>query len=185
MKSLFYYESTPTPYGDIGIVWAQALEKSSIIRIILPRKGKSTVEMIFQFFPHARKGSNHNIQKIKGQIQAYSEGSDVQFSSESLDMGYCYEFQKKVLIENQKIPRGRATSYSRLAKMVGTPKAARAVGTALARNPFPIFIPCHRVIRFNGELGGFGGGLIMKRTLLKMEGVCFDQSGRVEPVFIS
>jgi methylated-DNA-[protein]-cysteine S-methyltransferase len=59
------------------------------------------------------------------------------------------------------------------------PGAARAVGTALARNPFPIIIPCHRTVRSNGDLGGFGGGLKMKRELLELEGVQFSTTGRV------
>jgi methylated-DNA-[protein]-cysteine S-methyltransferase len=59
------------------------------------------------------------------------------------------------------------------------PRAARAVGTALARNPFPVIIPCHRAIRGDGTLGGFGGGLKMKRALLEMEGVRFDRYGKV------
>jgi methylated-DNA-[protein]-cysteine S-methyltransferase len=184
MKGLFCYESTPTLYGDIGIVWTQAMEKTTIIRIVLPREERSTVEMILQSFPDASRGSNDAIRKNTEQIQAYSGGSDGQFSFEYLDMDCCYDFQKKVLIEAKKIPRGRIKSYSRVAELIGSPKAARAVGTALARNPFPIIIPCHRVVRSNGELGGFGGGLTMKSTLLKMEGVYLDQSGRVDPAFM-
>ena len=59
------------------------------------------------------------------------------------------------------------------------PNSARAVGGALARNPFPIIIPCHRAIKSNGELSGFRGGLKMKRALLELEGVEFSQDGRV------
>jgi methylated-DNA-[protein]-cysteine S-methyltransferase len=62
---------------------------------------------------------------------------------------------------------------------LGCPRAARAVGTALANNPFPIIIPCHRTIRADGTPGGFGGGIMMKRNLLEMEGVRFDPRGRV------
>ena len=82
-------------------------------------------------------------------------------------------FQEKVLRTEFAIPRGRVSSYGLIAKHMNKPGAARAVGTALATNLFPIVIPCHRVIRSDGHLGGYQGGLPMKRQLLQMEGVKF------------
>jgi methylated-DNA-[protein]-cysteine S-methyltransferase len=78
-----------------------------------------------------------------------------------------------------RIPRGWISTYGRIARHLGTPGGARAVGGALARNPFPIIIPCHRAIGANSELGGFRGGLEMKRALLELEGVEFSQTGKV------
>ncbi|MEA3339092.1 MAG: MGMT family protein, partial [Chloroflexota bacterium] len=75
-------------------------------------------------------------------------------------------------------PRGWVSTYGRIAKSLGNPRAARAVGNALARNPFPIIIPCHRTIRADGRLGGFRGGVEMKRALLEMEGVEVDDVGK-------
>ena len=72
-------------------------------------------------------------------------------------------------------------TYGGLAARMGVPGGARAVGNAMAGNPFPLVVPCHRVIRGDGSLGGFGGGLKMKRALLEMEGVRFDSRGRVLP----
>jgi methylated-DNA-[protein]-cysteine S-methyltransferase len=86
-------------------------------------------------------------------------------------------------VAERTIPRGYVSSYSALAACIGRPRAARAVGTALAGNPFPIIIPCHRTVRTDGSLGGFGGGLPMKRALLEMEGVTFDQRGRARTEF--
>jgi methylated-DNA-[protein]-cysteine S-methyltransferase len=86
-------------------------------------------------------------------------------------------------VAERTIPRGYVSSYSALAAHIGKPKAARAAGTALARNPFPIIIPCHRTVRTDGSLGGFGGGLPMKRALLEMEGVAFDGLGHVKKEF--
>ena len=77
------------------------------------------------------------------------------------------------------IPRGWVSTYRRIAGYLGVPDGARAVGNALANNPFPIVIPCHRAIRSNGELGGYRGGLEMKRKLLEMEGIEVSASGRV------
>ena len=69
------------------------------------------------------------------------------------------------------IPRGATISYAELAQRVGRPRASRAVGQAVGANPIPLLIPCHRVVGSNGGLGGFGGGLPMKRALLQQEGV--------------
>jgi methylated-DNA-[protein]-cysteine S-methyltransferase len=86
-------------------------------------------------------------------------------------LDHCSKFQQKVLRAASAIPRGKVSTYQRLAKQIGNSKAARSVGRALANNPFPIMIPCHRVIRSDGSLGGYQGGLKMKRALLKKEGV--------------
>lgn len=85
----------------------------------------------------------------------------------------CSKFQQKVLRATSAIPRGKVSTYQCIAKQIGKPKAARAVGRALANNPFPLIIPCHRVIRSDGSLGGYQGGLKMKRALLKKEGVFY------------
>ena len=80
-------------------------------------------------------------------------------------------FYQKVLNEVIKIPYGEVRTYSDIANKAGNPYAYRATGTANAKNMIPIIIPCHRVVRNNGDLGGYGGGLKIKKYLLKMEGV--------------
>ena len=81
------------------------------------------------------------------------------------------KFQIKVWKEIQKIPRGETRSYKDLALAIGSPNAARAVANACGKNPFPIVMPCHRVIKSDGNLGGFSakGGVILKKKLLKFE----------------
>jgi methylated-DNA-[protein]-cysteine S-methyltransferase len=79
-------------------------------------------------------------------------------------------FTQKVLTATRAIPRGAPWSYGRLAAAIGQPGAARAVGGALGRNPLPIVIPCHRVLAHGGAIGGFTGGLAIKRALLRLEG---------------
>jgi AraC family transcriptional regulator of adaptative response/methylated-DNA-[protein]-cysteine methyltransferase len=79
-------------------------------------------------------------------------------------------FQRRVWQELQKIPYGRTRSYSEIAQAIGHPKAVRAVARACATNPVAVVIPCHRVIRADGSLGGYGGGLARKRALLSHEG---------------
>ena len=80
------------------------------------------------------------------------------------------EFQKEVWRELSRIPYGETISYGELARRVGRPKGPRAVGQANGKNPIPIIVPCHRVLASNG-IGGYGGGLPMKRALLAVEGV--------------
>ena len=78
-------------------------------------------------------------------------------------------FRRLVWEATRLIPYGETRSYGWVAKQIGKPHAARAVGQALGKNPFLIIVPCHRVIAGDGTLGGFGGGLEMKQTLLEME----------------
>ncbi|MEC9437111.1 MAG: methylated-DNA--[protein]-cysteine S-methyltransferase [Candidatus Neomarinimicrobiota bacterium] len=80
-------------------------------------------------------------------------------------------FYKKVLLTVMKIPYGEVRTYQEIAIKTGSPNAYRAVGSANAKNLIPIIIPCHRVVAANGNLGGYGGGLSIKKYLLKMEGV--------------
>ncbi|MCC6672035.1 MAG: methylated-DNA--[protein]-cysteine S-methyltransferase [Planctomycetes bacterium] len=93
-----------------------------------------------------------------------------------LDLAGLPPFHQRVLRALREVPRGSVIRYAELAARVGSPRAARAVGDAMRRNPFPILIPCHRVVA-RGGLGGFGGGLEIKRRLLRSEGVDLDFIG--------
>ena len=105
------------------------------------------------------------------QIQAYLNKQRTNFEIPT-DISMMTDFQQRVLQATQEIPRGRIATYMDIAHKIGNPKAVRAVGQALGRNPIPIVIPCHRVIASNGSLGGYsgGGGLETKAFLLKLEG---------------
>ncbi|PKN33516.1 MAG: hypothetical protein CVU61_13035 [Deltaproteobacteria bacterium HGW-Deltaproteobacteria-19] len=103
---------------------------------------------------------------------------------EELEMAPLAPFRRLILMETGRIPRGKVRTYGSLAAAAGRPGAARAVGSAMASNPFPLAIPCHRVVRSDGSLGGFGGGLALKRALLEREGILFDGRGRVRPEFL-
>ncbi|UCG84622.1 MAG: methylated-DNA--[protein]-cysteine S-methyltransferase [Dehalococcoidia bacterium] len=101
-------------------------------------------------------------------LQRYFEGEAVSFP-DKLDLSNTTVFDKAVWDAARAIPYGETRSYAWLAERIGKPRAYRAVGGAMSRNRFPIIVPCHRVTASTGRLGGFGGGLELKRRLLKLE----------------
>jgi len=105
----------------------------------------------------------------EAQIRAYLAGERQVFDL-PLDLGVGTDFQHDVWRGLQSIGYGETISYAELARMVGRPRAARAVGNANHHNPISIIVPCHRVIAADGSLGGYGGGLWRKRWLLDLEG---------------
>ncbi|MDP2949202.1 MAG: methylated-DNA--[protein]-cysteine S-methyltransferase [Chloroflexota bacterium] len=102
-------------------------------------------------------------------LRRYAGGEPVAFP-DSLDLAGVTPFQRDVWLATRDIPYGETRSYGWLAAQVGRPGAARAVGQAMATNPWPIIVPCHRVVGADGGLGGYGGGLGMKEHLLRLEG---------------
>ncbi len=103
-------------------------------------------------------------------LQGYFQGKRRNFKLD-MDLGTATSFQKSVWQTLMKIPYGQVRSYQWVAHQIGTPQAARAVGMANRCNPLPIVIPCHRVIKADGELGGYSGGIAIKQALLELEGV--------------
>jgi methylated-DNA-[protein]-cysteine S-methyltransferase len=104
------------------------------------------------------------------QLSEYFAGERTDFDLE-LELVGGTEFQRDVWLSLGEIPFGKTISYAELANMVGRPSAFRAVGQANGANPIPIVLPCHRVIASGGGIGGYGGGLDMKRKLLALEGM--------------
>ncbi len=106
---------------------------------------------------------------VRRELDEYFEGRRREFDL-ALDLRVAW-FHEEVLRELARVPYGSTTTYGALAARVGHPRAARAVGTVMNRNPIPIVLPCHRVIGSTGSLTGYGGGLEAKRRLLELEGV--------------
>ena len=104
------------------------------------------------------------------ELEEYFTGRRQRFDV-PLDWRLVGEFQRRVLSACAAIPFGRVATYQDMAASAGNPKASRAAGTALGRNPMPIVVPCHRVLRTGGGFGGYTGGIDKKRTLLELEGV--------------
>jgi len=173
----YAYEIIASPFGDVALVWAGGQSGAKVWEILLPSKAASRELLSLPRRAHP------DLASLARGIERYLAGEDVPLPTNLLEQARCSPFQWSVLTAERAVPRGLVTSYSALAGYLERPRACRAVGTALARNPFPLVIPCHRTVRVDGSLGGFGGGLPMKRSLLEMEGVGFDARGRVRPEF--
>lgn len=175
-----------TELGDLRIFWRGNVHQCSVIAIRLP-EGSAPAGSV----PWDNRGKEgecppggvpSSLAALEKEIRSSLKGGALRDPSlDLLDMNRCYDFQRTVLMGLRRVPRGLTVSYGTLARAIGVPRAARAVGTALARNPFPLAFPCHRVIRASGEIGHFGGGPTMKEFLLRREGVVFTRRGVVSP----
>ena len=163
-----------TPFGLVALLWSVFRSQPKIRRVLLSKSGVSAKLAIKTSFPESVSSSCAEIDAVANKILAFLKGDDIRFSLNIIRLDFCSIFQQEVLRTEHGIPRGRVSTYQRIAKHLGNVNGARAVGGALANNPFPIIIPCHRAIRSDGTLGGYQGGLKMKRALLEMEGVSFN-----------
>lgn len=153
---------------SLGTIHTAATDKGLAL-VTLPTEGKKHFERkVADLFPrHSIQVGGAINKKAEGQLKRYLDGKLRTFDL-ALDIRGT-DFQKKTLRRVAKIPHGKTMTYGEIARAVGSPNSARAVGSANARNNLPLVIPCHRVVA-SGGLGGYGGGLAMKRRLLKMEG---------------
>ncbi len=174
-----FYRLLPSAFGRLGIVWQEADNGPKVQRVFLPNERTAVEKLVLATFVDASPQSCPAIAELGERIQRFLEGEAVDFELKVIALEKCSEFQQRVLVAEYGIPRGWVSTYGRIARGLGVPSAARAVGAALAHNPFPIIIPCHRAIRANRELGGFQGGQMMKRALLELEGIEFSRSGKV------
>lgn len=158
-----------TPFGAITLVWDWHGGRPVVLRVLLPQPSQAAGNRAIAGVPGTAPGSCAAIDSVANAIQALLAGQDIRFPIPLVAMDSCPPFQQAVLRLTHRIPRGQTASYGQLAKRLGKPGAARAVGQALAANPFPLLIPCHRVIRSDGHPGGFEGGPAMKRALLALE----------------
>ncbi|MFX1489170.1 MAG: methylated-DNA--[protein]-cysteine S-methyltransferase [Promethearchaeota archaeon] len=178
MNDLFY-ATFSSQFDTFTILWKDFAARLKIQRIFLSAPGFKSEEKALESFKGIKIGSSSSIESLSKKIKQFLNGEKIRFDLELVDFSRCFEIQKKVLVAEYGIPRGWVSTYKRIAEYIGILKGARVVGNALARNPFPIIIPCHRAIKTNGELGGFQGGINMKRRLLEMEGIKFSSKGKV------
>jgi methylated-DNA-[protein]-cysteine S-methyltransferase len=174
-----FYTTFSSPFDTFTIVWKQAGSDIQLKRIYLSDIELKSEVKALESFKQIKLGSSTSIISLGKKIQQFLKGENIEFDVGLLDFNRCYEIQKRVLLAEYKIPRGWVSTYKRIANKIGIPKGARVVGNALAKNPFPIIIPCHRAIKTNGDLGGFQGGINMKRRLLELEGIEFSDKGKI------
>ena len=167
---IFYDRVDQTPLGPIWL----AAGPHGLVAIEYAGSEASFRAPLAKFSQSAPQRSAAEVAPAKAQLLAYLSGESRHFNLD-IDLSHLTGFQRRVLEETRKVPRGQVASYAQIAKRIGQPKAVRAVGQALRRNPVPIVVPCHRVIASDGSLGGYGGELRSrhKLQLLRLEGATF------------
>ena len=152
-----YWDRIETPFGTFA-AWVD--DEGRVLRFNLRATGAAKVD------PQAEQNSRR-LSPVRAQVDEYAKGTRQVFELDLEPEGP--EFNKRVWEALLEIPFGRTTSYGAVAKRIGYPNAARAVGAANGANPIALIVPCHRVIGSDGSLTGYGGGLPLKRRLLEHE----------------
>jgi O-6-methylguanine DNA methyltransferase len=156
-----------SPWGWMGI----AESPKGIQAIVLPKRSKRAVEsdLKMQSIGSLQQGESAQLEETRRQLLDYLAGRRNTFDV-PLDLSQGTSFQRQVWRTLQRVPYGKLRSYQWIAARVGGRHYARAVGNAVGANPLPIIVPCHRIVAHDASLGGFSGGLFMKRKLLSLEG---------------
>jgi methylated-DNA-[protein]-cysteine S-methyltransferase len=159
-----YWAACETKAGWIGLLGSDL----GLAVVTLPQKTRE-MAILGLGNPAAKdEQSEDHFQHLTRELTHYFEGKKVVFN-EKMDFSRATIFEQSVWQMTCRIGYGQTQSYGWVAQQINNSRASRAVGQALARNPLPIIVPCHRVIAGNGELRGFGGGLEMKQYLLDLE----------------
>jgi methylated-DNA-[protein]-cysteine S-methyltransferase len=159
------YDLVETPLGTL----LAAATDAGLCRISYDADPEHELESLARKFGVRVLRSTRPIDPVRRELDEYFEGRRHDFDV-PLDLRLVAEFHKRVLHELARVPYGQVVTYGELAARAARPRAARAVGTVMNRNPVPIVLPCHRVIGANGKLVGYGGGLERKEALLRLEG---------------
>jgi len=174
-----FYITAPSVFGTFSVIWRESKKNPKVYQIILSNEQVSAFKLVQNTFPSACQLSNPIILNFVKLIQGFLSGQAIEFDLNLLALERCSEFQRRVLLAEFGIPWGWVSTYGRIGKQIGVNNGARAVSSALACNPFPIVIPCHRAIRSDYKLGGYQGGIEMKGALLKNEGFKILKLGKV------
>jgi O-6-methylguanine DNA methyltransferase len=166
MKNATFKDEILTPAGTIQV----AATDRGACALLLPGV-EEPKRRVAELLAEARRGpAEHPIlQALLAALSTYFAGKPEALEGQPVDWSFLTEFQQSVYQTARGIPPGEVQPYRWVAERVGKPRAARAVGQALASNPVPLIVPCHRVVASDGSLGGFTGGLAWKQRLLEME----------------
>lgn len=164
------YALFKTPVGYCALAW----NATGLVAVQLPeRSAAATRARLRRRFPGARESDPpRRVRAAAAAIERLLRGGRDTLAAIPLDLSRCSPFHRRVYEIARTIPAGETLTYGALAARAGSPKAARAVGQAMARNPFPLVVPCHRVTGAHGWAGGFSahGGVDTKFRLLRIEG---------------
>jgi methylated-DNA-[protein]-cysteine S-methyltransferase len=160
------YSFVDSPFGPLLV----AVGKRGLVRVAYPERPAEDVlaELAGQISPRVME-SARSTEEVRRQLEEYFGGRRRTFDVK-VDLSMIQGFSRKVLQQTSRIPFGSVITYRDVATRAGSPRAVRAAGNALGANPIPIVVPCHRVVRTGGGLGGYTGGLERKETLLALEG---------------
>jgi methylated-DNA-[protein]-cysteine S-methyltransferase len=159
------YDLVDTPIGTLLV----AATDRGLCRIVYDADPEQELDRLARVFGVRVLRTARPIDPARRELEEYFEGRRQRFDVD-LDLALTADFNRRVLQELARVPYGEVVTYGELAVRAARPRAARAVGTVMNRNPLPIVLPCHRVIGANGKLVGYGGGLHRKEALLKLEG---------------
>ncbi|MGN6276185.1 MAG: methylated-DNA--[protein]-cysteine S-methyltransferase [Solirubrobacterales bacterium] len=161
------YVHADSPFGPLLL----AQTKKGLVRVGLPNQDQDEllVDLAERVSPRVLEAPAE-LDAVRRELDLYFEGKLERFDL-PLDWRLSDGFRLRVQRAINRIPYGQTRSYTEVAAKAGNERAVRAAGTACGSNPLPLVVPCHRVLRSGGALGGYGGGLPMKRALLEMEGV--------------
>jgi len=161
------YTTTDSPFGTLLL----ATTPRGLVRVGLPNQDADEllVDLATRVSPRVLEAPAQ-LDEARRELDLYFEGKLTDFDL-PLDWQLSKDFRRKVLRAIARIPYGQTRSYMQMATRAGNERAVRAAGTACGTNPIPLVVPCHRVLRSGGGLGGYGGGVPMKEGLLRLEGV--------------
>lgn len=161
------YDSVDSPIGTLLV----ATTGKGLVRISFHSEAEDLVldELARRVSPRVVK-SARKVAPVARELDEYFAGRRKRFDY-PLDWSLVGPYARKVLRATAAIPFGKVSTYREVARKAGNPAASRAAGNALGSNPIPVVVPCHRVLRTGGGLGGYGGGLDVKERLLRLEGV--------------
>jgi methylated-DNA-[protein]-cysteine S-methyltransferase len=161
------YTTTDSPFGRLLL----ARTPRGLVRVGLPNQDADLLltELATRVSPRVLEAAAP-LDEVRRELDLYFEGKLTEFDL-PLDWRLSRDFRRRVLRGIDRIPYGQTRTYTQMAKGAGNERAVRAAGSACGSNPIPVVVPCHRVLRTGGGLGGYGGGLPMKEALLRLEGV--------------
>jgi methylated-DNA-[protein]-cysteine S-methyltransferase len=166
------YTTADSPFGPLLL----AKTRRGLVRVGLPNQDADEllVDLADRVSPRVLEAPGE-LDEVRRELDLYFAGKLDHFDL-PLDWRLSGGFRQRVLRAIARIPYGQTRSYTEMARRAGNERAVRAAGTACGTNPIPLVVPCHRVLRTGGALGGYGGGLPMKQSLLEMEGVLDEKS---------